>query len=209
MSKTNDPVWIMNKFLLNYMRNIHTIKPAIVKKVVGNKVSASILTQTKYVDGHVQPFPDVNNVPLMVYSGGMGTSRITVPVASGDMVLILFSDRDLAGLMSSSGRSPTVPDDIKTHEYHPIMAIPCMFTLPNEKPIEPGRIVIESGTSRVSVGMDGTVDIVAPVLNLVSPVINMTGNIAHTGEYTLNGVPMSTHKHISASPGNPTGNPQA
>lgn len=209
MSKTNDPVYVMNKFLLNYMRNVHTIKPALVKKVVGNRISAAILTKTRYADDYQQPFPDVNNVPLMVYSGGLGTSRVTVPVSVGDMVLILFSDRDLGGLMLGSGKTPAEPDDIKTHEYHPVMAIPCMFSLPNEKPIEPGKIVIESGVSRVAVGLDGVVEITAPVVNITAPVTNIIGNIVHTGEYTQNGIPMSTHKHVSASPGNPTGVPQA
>lgn len=193
MSNTNTPVDIMNKFLLNYMRHVHTIKPALVTKVVGNRVSARILTQTRYKDGHLQPFPDVFDVPLMVYSGGMGTSRITVPVASGDMVLVLFSDRDIASLMTGSGTAPSTPDDIKTHEYHPIAALPCIFTLPNEKPIEPNKVVIESGASRIALGVDGMIEIV--------------GTINHTGSYVLNGLPIETHRHTSAAPGNPTSTP--
>jgi hypothetical protein len=198
MSNTNDPVSIMNKFLLNYMRHVHTIKPALVTKVEGNRVSATILTQTKFKDGHIQPFPAISNVPLMVYSGGMGTSRITVPVASGDMVLILFSDRDYGNMLQTGTLS--APDDLKTHEFHPIGALPCIFALPDEKPIEPGKVVIESGPSRISVGLNGVVEIAATT-------INITGTVNHTGSYVLNGLPIETHRHTSASPGSPTSTP--
>jgi hypothetical protein len=192
MSNTNDPVYILNKFLMNYMRHIHTIKPAVVTKVVGNRISGTILTQTKYKDGHIQPFPPISNVPLMVYSGGGGTSRITVPVSVGDMVLVLFSDRDYGSLLQN-GASVSIPDDLKTHEFHPIAALPCIFALPDEKPIEPGKIVIESGASRIALGLDGNIEIV--------------GTITHTGSYILNGLPIETHRHTSASPGSPTSTP--
>ena len=75
---------ILNSFIRNYLRGVHTIKPAKVTGVTGNRVKAQILTTTKYVSGKVEVFPDVVDVPLMIYSGTNGTFRITTPVAKGD-----------------------------------------------------------------------------------------------------------------------------
>lgn len=218
---------ILNSFIRNYLRGVHTIKPAKVTGVTGNRVKAQILTTTKYVSGKVEVFPDVVDVPLMIYSGTNGTFRITTPIAKGDIVIILFSDRDTGSLLKGKG-SVVEATEIRTHEFHPIAALPCIFTVPNEKPIEPNKIVIESGATSVKVGVDGAVEIIAPTgVTVTSPAtvftgtiactgilplpgassVLMTGDIEHTGNYTqvgsfvLNGVTMETHRHSpSTSP---------
>ena len=226
-------------FMTDYCRHIHTIKPAIVTKVDLNKntLSAKILTSTLYKDGDTSNFPDVMDVPFMILSGQKGLARITVPIAAGDNVVILFSDRDLAGLMSSGGSSVQKPTQIKTQGYYPVLALPSFFTASNAKTIEPDKIVIENGVTSIKVSATGEVEVIAPTTTTITtPLLTvncpatvftgtiamtgiiplegatevaMTGTIRHDGSYILNDVPMETHTHVEQGDGNEVGPPIA
>ena len=224
-------------FMLDYNRNVHTIKPAVVTAVnnATNTLSAKILTKTLFKDGESVEFVDVTDVPFLILSGTKGISRVTIPVSVGDNVVILFSDRDVGGLMSSSGATPQEPSELKTHTFEPILALPCFFTQANAKPVDPLNIVIENGTSSVKVGSTGLVEIIAPTgMSITTPAlqvncpatvftgtiattgilpapsvsnVQMTGDLYHIGSYVLNGVAMETHTHVEQGDGNPVGPP--
>lgn len=150
----------LNKFVRDKLRNVHTVKPCVVTKVTGNRVSVKPLTSTKYHDGSQFDLPVLDDVPLMIYSANMGGARITVPITKGDTVIVLCSDRDTGDLMNSKVTSPQAfpADEITPLELYPILAMPCFYTIPSEKPISTTDIVIENGTTKISVKPSGDID---------------------------------------------------
>ena len=218
------------RFLNDYNRGVHTNKPAVVTSVdtTKNVLSAKILTKTLFKDGTEETFPDVVDVPYFILSGTKGKSRITIPIDVGDNVIIIFSDRDVGGLMSGKGSSPETPQEIRTHTYEPILAIPCFFTEANAVPVlEPDKIVIENNLTSVKISPTGEVEIIAPTTTTITTpslvvncpasvftgtiaaagiiplpgasIIEMEGTWNHTGSFILDGIPMESHRHTHGS----------
>jgi len=151
----------LNKFMRDKLRNVHTVKPCVVTKVTGNRVSVKPLTATKYHDGSQFDLPILDDVPLMIYSANMGGARITVPIVKGDTVIVLCSDRDTGDMMNTKITSAQAfpADEITPLELYPIMAIPCFYTIPSEKPISTTDIVIENGSTKVTIKPSGDIDL--------------------------------------------------
>lgn len=226
---------VLVDIFVDLMRHVHTIKPAVVTSVdlQKNKLSAKILTATKYQDGTIHKFSDVEDVPFFILAGNAGTARITIPPTEGDNVIILFSDRDYNQLLTSDGQDVSEPTEIRTHEFYPILALPDFFTDSTAKQIEEGKIVIENGVSSIKLDVLGNLEIVAPVSTTITTpsltincpatvftgtiaaagilpapgvaTVPMTGNYNMTGSFTLNGVQQETHSHYPsiAPPYNP------
>lgn len=151
----------MTKFIRDKLRNVHTVKPCVVTKITGNRVSVKPLTATKYHDGSQFDLPILDDVPLMIYSANMGGARITVPITVGDTVIVLCSDRDTGDMMNTKiTKAQAFPaDEITPLELYPILAIPCFYTIPSEKAISTTDIVIENGSTKISVKPDGDIDL--------------------------------------------------
>lgn len=166
----------LNKFMRDKLRNVHTVKPCVVTKVTGNRVSVKPLTATKYHDGSQFDLPILDDVPLMIYSANMGGARITVPIVKGDTVIVLCSDRDTGDMMNTKiTKAQAFPaDEITPLELYPILAIPCFYTIPSEKPISTTDIVIENGSTKISVKPSGDID------------LDTTANINATAEGDIN-----------------------
>lgn len=156
----NDSVQSLNLFIRDKLRNVHTIKPAVVVRNNGSTVDVSPLTTTRYRDGTQLPFPEIPDVPLMIYSGTKGGARVTVPVVAGDTVMLLCSDRDYGNLLDSTVDTDSVflSDEIEPLGLYPIMAIPCFFTEPEGEPIDTSNIVIENGSTKITVKPSGDID---------------------------------------------------
>ena len=190
----------LSKFIRDKLRNVHTIKPAVVTKVTGNRVSVKPLTTTKYHDGSHLPLPVIDDVPLMIYSGQKGKARITVPVGAGDLVMVLCSDRDTGDLLNSTVKSQGhfLSDDITPLELYPIMAIPSFFTIPTEKELSSTDIVIENGSTKITVKPDGNIEMEATgdVKVNAQGGVNVTSggdtNISSGGAVNVSGVDLVT-----------------
>ena len=190
---------LLSKFTRNYLRQVHTIKPAIVTKVNHSKntLDAKILTNTKYGSGVNMPQPDVRNVPFFILSASKGNAKITMPLTPGDNVLILFSDRDYGNLLKTGGSTPVDSKDLKTHEYDPILALPCFYTTPNATEVDSSNIVISNGASSITIAPDGNIDVLTTAdttitatnltvnasgaVNITAPTTTINGNLVVTG----------------------------
>jgi len=190
---TNTDFQSLDNFVREKLRGVHTIKPAVVTKNTGHTVSVKVLTTTRYRDGTQLPLPTFDDVPLMIYAGTKGGARITVPVAEGDTVVVLFSDRDYSDLLDSSVSA----DDIFPAEFiepfglFPIMAIPMFFTEPEGEPIDTKNIVVENGSTKITVKPSGDIDIETPANANVSvggdATIDVGGNVTTTVGGNLQG----------------------
>lgn len=159
--QTNDYYKALEMFFRDSIRRIATIKPAIVQSVEGNRVRVKPLTKTLYKDGTQLECPELFDVPLLIYSAKKGSARVTVPVSRGDLVVVLFSDRDLGNLLNENITTPTPQDgdELWCLGMYPIMALPCFFTIPQETDIDSENIVIENGTSFITVAPSGDMEI--------------------------------------------------
>ncbi len=72
--------------------------------------------------------PVIPDVPLL--QTVMGKVRFTMPVASGDHVLVVFGDRNLDSWISGGGGTARGTDDPRTHDLSDALAIPLSITPP-------------------------------------------------------------------------------
>lgn len=183
--KRVSPYQAQKQLIKDALREVATIKPAVVTSVKGQFINARPLTKTRYRKGDQEYAPEVFSVPLMVYSGGGAV--ISVPVKAGDMVILLFSDRDTGDLMdtsintSSDGFDANFVDPLK---YYPLVAIPCFYSIPDAVSVDSKKITIINGSSKIEVDKDGDIEIES-ASNIT---VNASGNVDVTGTLiNLNG----------------------
>lgn len=179
----------LDLFFRDKLRNAHTIKPAVVLKNNGSTVDVRPLTTTRYRDGTQLPFHICYDVPLMIYAGTKGNARITVPVIEGDTVLLLCSDRDVGTLLDSPVDTKSIfpSDEIEPLELYPIMAIPMFFTEPEGKPIDTKNIIIENGSTKITVKPSGDIDIDTPANINVNAGGNASVSVGGSADISVGG----------------------
>lgn len=187
---------VLDKFVRHYLRHVHTIKPAKVTKVnhSSNSLDATILTDTYYANGTNREHPDVHDVPFFILSANRGNAKITMPLAVGDVVLILFSDRDYETYLDTSGDTKVSSKNIKTHDYSPILAIPSFYTPSSATEVDDTNIVISNGSTSITMAPDGNVDIqtsadttvTANALTVNAP-STFNGNMVVNGDMSASG----------------------
>lgn len=150
----------VNVSIIEALREVHTIKPAVVTSVNGDRVNAKPLTRTAWKDGTQIGVPELIDVPLFIYSANKGKAKVTVPVKEGDPVLVLMSDRDYGPLLDRPVRKTEyVSDDITPLGLNPIAAFPCFFTEPDSIPVDSEDIVVENEGSTVNISPAGDISI--------------------------------------------------
>lgn len=181
------------------------------------KQTASIqLTVKSFVKGEdgkrkAIDIPVLQDVPVQF--PGSGGQTMTFPVKAGDEVMVNFMSRASDAQQQSGGdQNPT--DASVNGLSHPRAilgfksapkALANVSTSATEIRSDDGNTKISlSGAGGVGVATDKAVAISAAAGVTMSGGagnINFTGNLIVTGEITLNGIPLSTHKHTGVSTG--------
>ena len=151
-----------------------------------------------------------------------GVSAVIIDPAAGDIGLAVFAQRDISNVVAT--REPAAAATNRAYDAGDglyiggfLNATPTQFVefLPEAAGINittPGDLTIQAdGDMAATVGGDlsitvaGSVSISAASTTWSGPV---TFNDPITApQATINGIPFTTHKHIGAGPGNPTGAP--
>lgn len=85
-----------------------------------------------YADGQSQDMPVIAGVPVVFpRSGG---ASLTMPVKSGDGVLLLFADRSIDKWLKRGGN--VTPDDRRKHSLSDCIAIPGLYSFADQSPAE-------------------------------------------------------------------------
>jgi hypothetical protein len=139
-----------------YMLDFVKILPCVVTGVNYNKTTCNVqpLVKTRYEDKQ-EYYAAYNDVPFMVYSALRGSARITIPLSVGDNVIVLFSDRDTANVLTSNGLQAQDSISYTLNGNFPIMAIPAFYTPPSAKPVDSDDVIIENGVTSIVVKPDG------------------------------------------------------
>jgi hypothetical protein len=161
---------------------LSTIIPAKVTKVNYNKnhLNALPLIRTKLSDDSQQESPELYHVPIFILSAGAGSARITLPVKIGDTVLILYSQRSLGNFYLSNGRDVVDAESATTHGSYPILALPGLFTPTTAVPVDSSNIIVENGSTKLTIAPDGNITADCPTFTI-------NGNLIVTGDGDFNG----------------------
>lgn len=171
------------------------------------------------------------NIPVISLGGG--GYNINFPLKAGDLGWIIAADRDLSTFLEDLTESP--PNSTRIHQFADSWFIPDVFrkyTIASEDSSDEAMVIQSTdSTVRISISQSsGQVKITAPTMVIVdAPQTTFTGNVTIDqnltvtenttitenltvagnatvdGTLTNNSIDVTTHHHISESPGNPTG----
>ncbi len=214
----NDPETAMRAALDGRQAQMWTAMPGFVTAVdlTKNTVSVQPTIQGTVQDenGKIQSV----NLPLLVdvpiswpKAGGF---VLTLPIAVGNEVLVVFGSRCIDAWWQSGGIQK--PMESRMHDLSDAFAIPGPSSLPN---VVTGvsstgaQLRNTAGTTYVEIAADGKIKLVSPTEVDITGNLKVTGSITATADVIagalvpLTQIHLLTHTHISATPGNPTGPP--
>lgn len=196
--------WIIQR-LIRGIRTATLVKVTAVHPTAGTVgfVDVMDLVQQQTTNGVVIDGAQMFRLPYLRMQGGQ--SAIILDPAVGDIGLAAFGQRDLSAAIST--REPAPAPTNRAYDAGDGLYLGGFLNADPTQFIEflpTGGINIEA-TGPVNVNASGAATLTAPSWTVSGPV---TFNDPITApEATINGVPVSTHKHISAPSGSPTGGP--
>ena len=186
--------------------SIWTAIPAIVQSVdfetMTVEVQPTIQGTVEDENGAVQSvnLPLLVDVPIVFPSAG--GFLITLPIAVGDEVLVVFASRCIDAWWQSGGINR--PMEARMHDLSDGFAIPgprSQLKLPGGAISSTGaQIRNDAGTSYVEIAADGKIKLVTP------SEVDITGNLVVSGSIsgasvTAGGIGLTTHKHTGVTTG--------
>lgn len=213
---------------------IWTCLPGIVQSFDATKMTCTVQPTIQGQFRNQQGVYQNQTMPLCVdcpvmFMGG-GGFLMTVPIAQGDEVLILFSSRCIDGWWQSGQISPQA--QFRMHDLSDGFVLPKVFSLakiPTAVSTTSAQLRTLDGAASIELAPGGIINLLAPGGMNVTGNLNVTGgatfgggsgeeavitgniqlngSLTATGEVTANGIPLSAHSHpVTTAPGE-TGNP--
>lgn len=185
----NDPQQAMRSMLEGRQVSMWTAIPGIILSVDLAAMTCEVQVAIKSVvidangtqrEVEIPPLPDV---PICFPRGG--GFLITMPLAPGDEVLVVFASRCIDAWWQSGGVQQAM--EARMHDLSDAFAIPGPFSQPAASSLgAPGtddlQIRNEAGTTYVSITADGKVKLISPSeIDIQAPSVKITGNTVVTG----------------------------
>jgi Phage protein Gp138 N-terminal domain/GpV Apex motif len=198
----NDPVETNLLILDGRQSSMWTTLPCIVQSVNFEQMTlvAQPTIQGVTYDQNNNPtfvnLPILGDVPIIFPSAG--GLILTLPIAEGDEVLVVFASRCIDTWWQSGGIQK--PIEMRMHDLSDGFAFPGPKSIPNVVPnisSTSAQLRTDDGLSYIELTQEGAI-------NLVSPVgVNITGNLIVSGEVTggIDAIPLSTHIHGGVTTG--------
>jgi hypothetical protein len=192
------------------LEDVWTSIPCIIVKVTSkeeNRVDVQPCVNQLFKDGSVLPYSTIFNVPIMFPC--TSRSALSFPVAVGDTVLCVFSQRGLDTFKTSNGY-PTTPTDLRKFSTRDAVAIPGFLPFGKSINKQSNRSLPHStddvvlahnlGTGsecEYRLKANGDVVVKSPTKYRVeAPIVEIVGNVETTGTLKNNAVNVgSTHTH--------------
>jgi len=189
---------------VDYTKRTCTVQPSIQGRV---QLPSG---QYQYVN-----LPVLVDVPIVFPSAGGFT--LSLPLAAGDEVLVVFASRCIDSWWQSGGIG--LPMESRMHDLSDGFAIPGPRSLATTTPLSAtnAQLTSDDGETYIELTPSGNVNVKATIFNVEATTINMEatdlnfeGNLTVDGnivadELTVGAVPFSTHRHSTAT--NPSGPP--
>ena len=198
-----DPQAGLDAALQGQRKDMWTAIPGIVVSREGNNVTVNPAIQGQQQDpeGNITNvnMPQLINVPLVMPGGG--GFAVTLPIAAGDEVLVVFASRCIDGWWQGCGIQPQV--EVRMHDLSDGFAIPAPMSQPKALAnisATTAQLRSTDGTVYVEVAGSGKVNIVSPGDVTITGNLNVTGEIT-AGFGTGDSVTLQQHKHTETQPG--------
>jgi len=190
-----DTVELANRFFNNITDELYVQNPCKVVGVHGNYVDVLLYINDEEPDFVIYNVPIVRPETQRAY--------IFLGIKEGDRGVCRFFDRSTEAYLqsdfdyNSDDRQHDINDrcfelgfipDKEAYQYLTTAEI---------------EIGLKSGTCKISINTDGTLNIVSPTVTITGNVV-VNGTITATGEITGNSIPLSIHKHLGVTSGNST-----
>lgn len=210
----NDQEQAMRLMLDGRQSLIWTCCPGIVESVDWAQMTCEVQPAIQGIVSNEDGTQTFVNLPLLldvpIVFPSAGGFTITMPLAAGNEVLVVFASRCIDAWWQSGGIQK--PIEYRMHDLSDGFAFPGPKSLPNVVPaISTTALQIRNdvGTSYIEMSADGKIKLVSPVALEITGDVLITGDLAVTGEVTggPTEIPLTTHTHLSSSPGDPTGPP--
>lgn len=145
---------VLRRALDARLASVRVSLPARVERFdpVKRSVDVKPLLREPVEDGEAISLPVITNVPVAYPMGG--GYELTFPLAKGDPVLLVFSDRSLDRWLAKGGEVD--PVDLRGHALSDAVAIPGVESFANVKPADDTNMVV-GGTGRIEITPDGSV----------------------------------------------------
>ena len=185
-----------------------TAMPAIVKSFNVAKMTAEVqpTIQARVTGANGVPswvtLPLLVDCPVVFPSGG--GFALTFPIKDGDECLVVFASRCIDAWWQSSGVQAQA--DLRMHDLSDGFVIPGPRSVPRAlASVSTTDVVLrnDSGTSKISIKVNGDVDIVtASALTVTAPTTTITGDVVITGVLIAGGKNVGgTHTHTPVNSG--------
>lgn len=205
-SLLNDPEIAIKTALESWQAGMWTAMPGIVQSIDFTKLTCTVQLA---IQGTVSDetgatqnvnYPVLADVPI-VFPGSAGFI-ITLPLAAGDEVLVVFASRCIDAWWQSGGTA-NQPMEARMHDLSDGFLIPGPRSLKNI----PGSISTTGlqirnkvGTSVIEMSADGKIRITATE-------VDIAGNLKVSGEVYAGTTPLHTHVHTGVTTGGGTSGP--
>lgn len=125
---------------LDIFSSLNCVKVGLIKSFDGTRRTAEvqILFKRKLMDGTIQSYPQIIDLPVFTLQGGGGSLQF--PIAAGDQCIVLFADRRLDEWFQSGQEA--VPGDARMHDLSDGIALVGLNALNSALPIYPSNKVV-------------------------------------------------------------------
>jgi hypothetical protein len=156
------------------LTDVHTCLPGRVESfdpATGTAKVVPLLRRKYAAESAPVSLPVISGVPVVFPRAG--GSWIRVPIAAGDGVLLVFSERSLDRWMEKGGQVD--PEDPAKFSLNDAVAIPGLYAKPDALSAKGAQASLEivNGNSYIEVTSDGTVKITAAKVVLTSDNVNL------------------------------------
>lgn len=200
-SLLNDPETAMRTALEGWQSGVWTAMPGVVQSVDFSKMTCTVqpaiqgtITDENGNDRNID-YPVLADCPI-VFPGG-GNFIITLPIAAGDEVLVVFASRCIDSWWQSGGVK-NQPMEVRMHDLSDGFVIPG----PRSIPAVPGSISTDAIQIR-NLDKSAYIEIKADgKIHLVASEVDITGNLVVSGTIGgSGGIGLETHKHSGVTTG--------
>lgn len=149
---------VLTASIERFLSNVHTAMPGVIENYDPDTNTASIqpMLKRKYVDNdQAVEFPIISNVPVLFPR--TADAHLALPVANGDNVLLVFSERGISRWLDLGGYVD--PEEPAMFALNDAIAIPGIFP----KAYAPSRngsddsVELANGTSYLEIKSDGEI----------------------------------------------------
>ncbi len=158
----------------NELVGMNTAMPGQVVNVYASKCAVDVqpCLQRQYSDGTITPLPIIPYVPLVFPR--TSNAWLTFPVAVGDYVMLVFSQRSLEQWLNKGG--VVDPQDPRKFAISDAVAIPGVYPFSRPPTVDSANVILQNGTTKITLTPAGKFRFENTggdeILNLISQLLN-------------------------------------